>query len=412
MLFLFLFNLSLSHELLFNGFECAVSSESGTATEKPGNREIAGTIKPDFCIPILKKTDKSCTNGYFWIVSGSYSICSSGFKSRAVNFREFFHKILAPHPLFKVNHRKAIRECYGYESTKHAKENKRGYLYPKNTYFAPNGQYGRVFNKWYFLNSQDILIDPSCTSVGNYYDFKGKNFIDSKSLKLNHAWVYGMKGTPVYDGFLNPTGKRIKHHEALRVYSRVFKEKNGIRYIKSEMGFYIPETHLRIATISPAPSFLKSTSEKWIEVNKSQQTMVAYEGNNPVFATLVSTARKGHETYPGVYRIFYKRVSQDISSRIGKKYTSRYENVPWIQFFDGDRAIHSSFWHNEFGSRNSRGCVEMSLSDSHFLFNWTTPHVPMGFYKMNQSAASPGTYIRIVDYQGQKVPFRSNVFSE
>ena len=66
-----------------------------------------------------------------------------------------------------------------------------------------------------------------------------------------------------------------------------------------------------------------SSGERWLDIDISEQVLVAYEGERPVFATLVSTgrARRGSETPLGSHRIWVKLAFSDMSNL-------RYEDAP------------------------------------------------------------------------------------
>ena len=46
------------------------------------------------------------------------------------------------------------------------------------------------------------------------------------------------------------------------------------------------------------------------------------------------------------------------------------EEVPWTMFFDDGRALHGAYWHDSLGYRRSHGCVNMSITDAQWLYNW------------------------------------------
>lgn len=48
------------------------------------------------------------------------------------------------------------------------------------------------------------------------------------------------------------------------------------------------------------------------------------------------------------------------------------DNVPWTMYFDQARALHGAYWRTRFGYPQSHGCVNLSLGDAHWLFNWAT----------------------------------------
>jgi lipoprotein-anchoring transpeptidase ErfK/SrfK len=61
----------------------------------------------------------------------------------------------------------------------------------------------------------------------------------------------------------------------------------------------------------------------------------------------------------------------------GERY--RIEDVPWTQYFDGSIALHGAFWHNGFGLQRSHGCVNLSPTDAHRVWNETWPVIPQGW---------------------------------
>ena len=99
--------------------------------------------------------------------------------------------------------------------------------------------------------------------------------------------------------------------------------------------------------------------ERWIDVDLTSQTLVAYEGARPVFATLVSSGRSGpgHETPVGVHRIWVKLAedTMDDLPQIDQESNYAIEGVPWVQYFRGSEALHATFWHARFGDRHSHG---------------------------------------------------------
>jgi hypothetical protein len=47
------------------------------------------------------------------------------------------------------------------------------------------------------------------------------------------------------------------------------------------------------------------------------------------------------------------------------------ENVPWTLYFDNDISLHGTYWHDGFGYRHSHGCVNLTITDSHWVFDWS-----------------------------------------
>jgi lipoprotein-anchoring transpeptidase ErfK/SrfK len=141
------------------------------------------------------------------------------------------------------------------------------------------------------------------------------------------------------------------------------------------------------------PAFVPS-SARYIAVQLSSQTLVAYEGERPVYATLVSTGKAGFETPTGIYRIQHKHISATMDGEVGAE-SYRIEDVPWTMYFSGSLALHAAFWHQGFGRVRSHGCVNLAPLDAHWLFDWATPTLPPGFHGVNTTRENPGTFVVI-----------------
>jgi len=112
-----------------------------------------------------------------------------------------------------------------------------------------------------------------------------------------------------------------------------------------------------------------SGARKWIDIKLTTQSLVAYEGDQPVLSTLVSTGRAGTPTPIGRFRIREKHRYRDMAGGVGADHY-HYRNVPHVMFFHGPYSLHGTYWHSNFGHPMSHGCVNMSLGDAEWLFNW------------------------------------------
>jgi lipoprotein-anchoring transpeptidase ErfK/SrfK len=114
---------------------------------------------------------------------------------------------------------------------------------------------------------------------------------------------------------------------------------------------------------------------RWIDVNLSEQQVYAYEGNTLVNTFLVSTGLPDTPTVTGDYRIYVKVPLQDMS---GPGYY--LTDVPWVMFFYEDYGLHGTYWHNNFGTPMSRGCVNLSVEDAAWLYNWASVGTPVSVH--------------------------------
>ncbi len=124
--------------------------------------------------------------------------------------------------------------------------------------------------------------------------------------------------------------------------------------------------------LSPRPAGV-GEAERWIDVNLSTQTLVAYEGDTPVYNTLVSSGLPQWPTVTGQFRTYAKYESQTMNGYL-LGYDYYLDDVPYVMYFYDDYAIHGTYWHSNFGTPMSHGCVNVSTPDAGWLFNWA----PMG----------------------------------
>jgi lipoprotein-anchoring transpeptidase ErfK/SrfK len=113
------------------------------------------------------------------------------------------------------------------------------------------------------------------------------------------------------------------------------------------------------------PAGLKP-GERWIDVSLSTQSVHAYEGETLVRSFIASTGRPATPTVTGQYRIYVKLEKTDMR---GPGY--HYRDVPFTMYFYRGYGLHGTFWHNNFGTPRSAGCVNLSTSDAKWLFNFS-----------------------------------------
>jgi hypothetical protein len=154
---------------------------------------------------------------------------------------------------------------------------------------------------------------------------------------------------------------------------------------------------LQRPVLSAPPSEVHA-GERWLDVSVSEQVLVAYEGERPLFATLVSTGRDSahHRTPLGVHAIWIKLAYSDMSN-LGAETPNEYaiEDVPWVQYFEGSNGLHAAFWHDDFGHARSHGCVNLSPRDARYLFDFTQPALPAGWNAVLPLPSERPSFIRV-----------------
>lgn len=137
---------------------------------------------------------------------------------------------------------------------------------------------------------------------------------------------------------------------------------------------WVHSEFVRLFATSPRPEGV-GPNDKWIEIRLPEQTVIAYEGDTPVLATLSATGRPRFETTPGLFTVWSTLREGPMEwERAVPPYS--LANIPWIMYFNGDQALHNSYWHDEYGIVRSAGCVNLSPHDAHWLFHWAFPDRP------------------------------------
>jgi len=116
-----------------------------------------------------------------------------------------------------------------------------------------------------------------------------------------------------------------------------------------------------------APPQVASNGERWIDVNLTQQMVYAYQGNSLAKSFLVSTGTWQYPTVTGQYHIYIKLRYTDMT---GPGYY--LPNVPFTMYFYQSYGLHGTYWHHNFGTPMSHGCVNLSIPDSEWLYNWAS----------------------------------------
>jgi lipoprotein-anchoring transpeptidase ErfK/SrfK len=106
---------------------------------------------------------------------------------------------------------------------------------------------------------------------------------------------------------------------------------------------------------------------RWIDVDLGNQLVIAYEGSRVVKRFVVSTGTAAHPTLAGQFRIWIKLRSDDMA---GPGYY--LPAVPYTMYFYKGYALHGTYWHSNFGTPMSHGCVNLKTEDAAWLFDFAS----------------------------------------
>jgi len=123
------------------------------------------------------------------------------------------------------------------------------------------------------------------------------------------------------------------------------------------------------AVVAPPPP--PGTGRRFLVV-LSQQRLYAYDNDQMVRTTLISSGIPQYPTVTGTFAIYLRYTS---ARMIGPGYD--LPNVPYVMYFYKSYGLHGTYWHNNFGHPMSHGCINMPTSEAEWAFNWSTFGTPV-----------------------------------
>ncbi len=147
----------------------------------------------------------------------------------------------------------------------------------------------------------------------------------------------------------------------------------------------------------------KDPRQTWIEVSVLGGWLLAFEGTKPVYATLISGGRGGipqeGEKHTGDSRDAGRNVSnlgqaRTVTLQAPGEYV--HSDVPWTQNFQKPYAIHSAYWHDNWGNLASSGCINVSPIDGKWLFDFSEPKLPPGWHAVRWQPATGAPTLLVV----------------
>ncbi len=252
---------------------------------------------------------------------------------------------------------------------------------PVTIYDAPNGNpistLDPGFNFVTVLNQVEDWVEINAgewvraTDVQAQLPSRFAGVLITEPLARPFAWILVNTYTAEVPGgpqIIDPARLHLRY-ERVNVYATVNVDGHNWYLIAPNEWVY----HTWVAIVSnvatPRP---EGVSGKWVAVDLYEQTLVAYQDDTMVFATLVSSGLPDWSTNEGLFNIWARFSNDYMSGAEGASDFYYLENVPYVMYFDGEISLHGTYWHDGFGYRHSHGCVNLSITDAHWLFNWTS----------------------------------------
>lgn len=158
------------------------------------------------------------------------------------------------------------------------------------------------------------------------------------------------------------------------------------------INYFIPAPHMRLIPpeeLTPLSPHVPP-EKKEIIVNRTTQKLIAFENGVEIFETTVATGEPYNK--PGVrgpstitpLGDFYISIKMPVRHMGDGNVTDdifAYElpGVPWVSYFyKTGVAFHGCYWHDNYGTEMSHGCVNMRPEEAKWLWRWVTPESPPG----------------------------------
>jgi hypothetical protein len=238
-------------------------------------------------------------------------------------------------------------------------------LPPGETLFITYENVAYYENKPFLRNARGEWIRAS---PATFSDFQGLLF---KQQPVNDfGWVLdniSPRKEPSVNAAFSPAS--LAKRDVVQVFGSV--EAEGMTWYMIQPDQWVE--HLKIRVVSPmleAPEGVDNG--RWIEINLHEQTLSVYEESRLVFSTLTATGYDPYFTQPGLFQVREKKEFETMTGAFaaGKADYYMLEDVPWTIYYDGPRAMHGAYWHVNFGYEVSHGCVNLSIGDAHWLYEW------------------------------------------
>ena len=222
----------------------------------------------------------------------------------------------------------------------------------------------------YYMLQNGGWIPGKGSRIGEYSRFQGLQFRSTPPNSFAWALPFYMDSIPVYraPSYHAPLADKVLYPYVDMVQVYATQNAEGVDWNMIGPDQWV-EARI-FATVNPNPTPPEGvTTGRWIDVDLAEQTLSVYDNSQLVFATVIATGLEPFWTKPGLFQIYQKKETETMRNNDPTDYYY-LDNVPWTMYFDQARALHGAYWRTRFGYPQSHGCVNLSVGDAHWLFNW------------------------------------------
>jgi len=225
-------------------------------------------------------------------------------------------------------------------------------------------------NGVYYLLQNGGWIPGKGSRIGEYSLFQGLEFTSPPHNSFAWPLPFYMDSIPVRraPGYNTPQTDKLLYPYVDMVQVYATQSADGVEWNLIGPNQWVEARIL--ATVTPNSTPPEGvTTNRWIDIDLAEQTLSVYENNELVFATVIASGLEPFWTRPGLFQIYQKKETETMRNNDPTDYYY-LDNVPWTMYFDKARALHGAYWRTRFGYPQSHGCINLSVGDSHWLFNW------------------------------------------
>jgi hypothetical protein len=198
-----------------------------------------------------------------------------------------------------------------------------------------------------------------------------RGLIFSSTPPTDFGWILLDTAPRTAPGYNNPEvpGEIYYTNQIMQVYEAVTID--GVEWNRVAENRWVEGRLLNRVMINTNPPEGVENG-RWIEVNLAEQTISVYDNRRLVFATIVASGIEPLYTRPGLFSVYEKHATTPMSGSFEADRSDYYylENVPWTLYFDKARALHGAYWRAKLGFAQSHGCVNLSVGDARWLYEW------------------------------------------
>lgn len=233
--------------------------------------------------------------------------------------------------------------------------------------------------------------------------FAGQPLRGGKALPMAFIVKRGVRHWKL-DGARPQKAEPLDYHAAVSLTGR-FRTISGTKYWATEQELWVRHQDVTLVPRRSKLPELARDNQRWIDVSVQLGTLVAYEGNEPVFATLVSAGRgrlgDGDESVPdkdvtrlGTFEVVAKHVTwlSGAPERAAEAYALL--DLPWTLELASGQAVYGAYWHDRFGIEHGPGDLMLSPADAGYLFRWAQPSLPKGWHSVSGDTSKTWVTLR------------------